>query len=109
MEQTSRGGLRQHISRKHREEHRLAKEKAKIAQVGDLADGVPSLVVIGPAVTEPFPFQWTFCLIDFIVRNFYVRDLVFAVNPVPYCYTNIIGFIIMVWTLNVVLKYFLMY
>merc|ERR1719186_410236 len=37
MEQTSRGGLRQHISRKHREEHRLAKEKAKIAQVGDLA------------------------------------------------------------------------
>merc|ERR1712226_721953 len=25
MDQTSRGGLRQHISRKHREEHRLAK------------------------------------------------------------------------------------
>jgi len=28
IDQTSRGGLRQHISRKHREEHRLAKNKA---------------------------------------------------------------------------------
>ena len=28
MDQTSRGGLRQHISRKHREEHKLAKAKS---------------------------------------------------------------------------------
>ena len=32
MEQTSRGGLRQHISRKHREEHKEAKEQAKLQQ-----------------------------------------------------------------------------
>jgi len=67
MEQTSRGGLRQHISRKHREQHRLAKEKAKLVAVGELTlagsplvgeleEATDPLVVIGP-VQKTFPFQ----------------------------------------------------
>merc|ERR1719361_1753150 len=46
MDQTSRGGLRQHISRKHREEHRLAK-------------GLKSSGRIRASMEHPMPASYT--------------------------------------------------
>ena len=52
MEQTSRGGLRQHISRKHREVHRLTKAKS-ISRLQP--HPFPVLLETNQVVTQPAP------------------------------------------------------
>jgi len=54
MDQTSRGGLRQHISRKHREEHRLAKGLKTSGRIKAPMDQSMSFSYSTPLSASPF-------------------------------------------------------